>query len=645
MGWRATAIAVATLIVCQQLATGQRILIRHDAASASNVAQRGAAIGLERVLVSKGLTVLERKAVTGSGRSGKEKTKLLLEEVQRWPGVQAAEEDQPRYLHRPLKDNLFAATSSSSSTSQQASYYDDCTAKDLPLAPRNSTLFPEYAPYGLAQIQAAANSSKLPNRTDDKGVIVCIIDSGLDIGHPDMKGNSMDGCKYEDEFAPAGCPFKYGEDFVDHGTHIAGTIAAQKNGLGVLGVIPGPAEVYVVRVFNDSGDVNQGQGLVYGSTLILAFTQCEGRLAAMQRDNPAKQYRMVVSMSFGAAGPLSIERMYFKEALQRGDIVFVASSGNNGTAPTLIDGSLTSMINPGNYPGSYPEVIAVAAVDCSNRLAPFSQKNPSVDLAAPGVNILSVASRQYASRAGFMAGGFVSDSPRVFVSPGIASSENLVRWAGIGRVIAKVVDCGAGNAPCPQAKDSICLVQYDPQLKEINATGSNSNSNSIANSGSVFSQMAMATYGVTEAAPMMGQPETPMLPGRFPCDMVEFCRQQGAKAVLLAAPATTTGYYGSFGFESPSSFQDMPLIASLDCSSFNCSCWARLRGIQRPPVTGLSLGQYAEVKAALTAAGKAGKAYTGTLESREDLYQRLSGTSMAVPHVSGAIARNAGGAE
>jgi hypothetical protein len=50
----------------------------------------------------------------------------------------------------------------------------------------------------------------------------------------------------------------------------------------VVGVIPGPAELYIVRVFNDSGDVNQGQGLVYGSTVILAFTQCEGRLAALQ---------------------------------------------------------------------------------------------------------------------------------------------------------------------------------------------------------------------------------------------------------------------------------------------------------------------------------------------------------------------------
>jgi subtilisin family serine protease len=241
---------------------------------------------------------------------------------------------------------------------------------------------------------------------------------------------------------------------------------------------------------------------------------------------------------------LLLLQFHRREALQRGDIVFVASSGNNGTAPTLMDGSLTSMINPGNYPGSYPEVIAVAAVDCSSRLASFSQKNPSVDLAAPGVNILSVASRQYAARAGFMAGGFVSDSPRVFVSPGIASSENFVRWAGIGRVTAKVTDCGTGSAPCPQAKDSICLVQYDPQLKPIPVT-TGSNSNSRTAGGSVFSQMAMATYGVTEAAPNMGIQEEPMMPSKFPCDVVDFCRQQGAKAVLLAAPATTTGYYVS----------------------------------------------------------------------------------------------------
>jgi serine protease len=69
---------------------------------------------------------------------------------------------------------------------------------------------------------------------------------------------------------------------ISHGTHVAGTISARRNGVGVIGVIPDGAEVYMIRVFNDSGDVNQGQGLVYGSTLILAYTQCEGRLAALQ---------------------------------------------------------------------------------------------------------------------------------------------------------------------------------------------------------------------------------------------------------------------------------------------------------------------------------------------------------------------------
>jgi hypothetical protein len=69
----------------------------------------------------------------------------------------------------------------------------------------------------------------------------------------------------------------------------------------------------------------------------------------------------------------------------------------------------------------------------------------------------------------------------------------------------------------------------------------------------------------------------------------------------------------------------MPLIASLDCSNFNCSCWPRIRSSQRLPVTGLSLAQYAEVKAALAASAKADKPYTGILESRVSLVCCLGG--------------------
>lgn len=177
------------------------------------------------------------------------------------------EEDRPRYLQRGLLNT------------KQLGGAADCTARDKSISPANA-LLPEFMPYGISQIQA--DSTKLPASIDESGVMVCIIDSGVDAGHPDLQPNTLDGCKYEDSFAPGGCPFKWSEDMISHGSHVAGTIAAKQDGKGIVGVVPNGAELYVVRVFNDSGDVNQGQGLVYGSTLILAFTQCEGRLAAMQ---------------------------------------------------------------------------------------------------------------------------------------------------------------------------------------------------------------------------------------------------------------------------------------------------------------------------------------------------------------------------
>lgn len=67
-------------------------------------------------------------------------------------------------------------------------------------------------------------------------------------------------------------------------------------------------------------------------------------------------------------------------------------AGNNGSAPTLSEGLLNDTINPSNYPGAYPEVVAVSAVDCTETAAGFSQKNPGVDLAAPGATGLAVES-------------------------------------------------------------------------------------------------------------------------------------------------------------------------------------------------------------------------------------------------------------
>lgn len=276
--------------------------------------------------------------------------------------------------------------------------------------------------------------------------------------------------------------------------------------------------------------------------------------------------------------------------MQRGDIVFVASSGNNATAPTLgPDGKLTTTVNPGNFPGAYPEVLAVAAVDCNNKLGVFSQKGASVDVAAPGVDVLSSASLD--DRPGIMRGAFVLKEPRISVDSGIGGGASQVQFSGVGRFSGRVADCGSGNAPCPQAKDAICMVQHDPKMRAAPAPA----------------------RGAAQPPPGRGPAQPAMAPSRFFCETFEYCMAQGAKAVLIANPAATTGYYGALGGKW---VLDMPVRANVRCDGFNCTCWPRIANKTLPPAVGLTLSQYDKLINAVAAASKANKALEGTLESQ-----------------------------
>lgn len=258
----------------------------------------------------------------------------------------------------------------------------------------------ETMPWGIAAVQG--NTTLVPAKTAGTGVTVCVIDSGVWGKHPDLQPNNLAGCGMDR--APRGgvagegaCPYRWDEDLVGHGTHVSGTIGAMKNGQGVVGVIPGGADIYVVRIWDTTGDVSQGEG-IYASDLVRAYAACEARLDRLIRDKGAagQKQRMVVSMSFGSAGPLTVERMFFQRAAKRDDMLFVASSGNNGSdwgslfAPPNSDQWLS-------YPASYDtaNLLSVANVDCKGSVADSSQRNQAVDIAAPGTAVLSSVPDEY----------------------------------------------------------------------------------------------------------------------------------------------------------------------------------------------------------------------------------------------------------
>ncbi|MEK7067800.1 MAG: S8 family peptidase, partial [Patescibacteria group bacterium] len=139
-----------------------------------------------------------------------------------------------------------------------------------------------------------------------------------------------------------------------HGTHIAGIIAAVDNTFGVVGVGP-QISLYGVKVLNRNGSG-------YLSDVI------EGLDWAIANG------MQVINMSLGTSSDIQS----FRDAVQRvnaAGIVQVAAAGNSGGAV--------------NFPGAYPEVIAVSATDNTNTIASWSSRGSEVDLAAPGVNIYS----------------------------------------------------------------------------------------------------------------------------------------------------------------------------------------------------------------------------------------------------------------
>jgi thermitase len=191
--------------------------------------------------------------------------------------------------------------------------------------------------------------------------IVAVLDTGVDLNHPDLQGRLVSGINIID-------PEQDPNDDVGHGTHVAGVISASVNNLEGVAGMTWYDKVMPIKVLDQSGagtTYSVAQGIIWAT------------------DHGAK----VINMSLGNYAQAQFLHDAIRYAFDR-DVVLIAASGNDNTE------------QPG-YPAAYPEVFAVAATDESKQRAPFSNFGDYIDVAAPGVSIASTyPNNQYAALSG-----------------------------------------------------------------------------------------------------------------------------------------------------------------------------------------------------------------------------------------------------
>ncbi len=207
-------------------------------------------------------------------------------------------------------------------------------------------------------------------------VIVAVLDTGVQLDHPDLAGRMTEGFNVVGDGPP--------DDDVGHGTHVAGVISAGVNNREGVAGMSWYNKVMPVKVLDGSGT---------GTT----YSVAEGLIWAV--DHGAK----VINMSLGNYASAEFLHDAIRYAYDH-DVVLIAASGNDDTD------------RPG-FPAAYPEVFAVAATSEDGQKASFSNYGDYIDVAAPGNNIPSTyPGNQYAALSGTS-----------MASPHVAALAGLIR--------------------------------------------------------------------------------------------------------------------------------------------------------------------------------------------------------------------------
>lgn len=204
------------------------------------------------------------------------------------------------------------------------------------------------------------NIPSIWTKTQGEGVKIAIIDTGCDLDHPDIKNNILEG----KNFISKGDPI----DDNGHGTHVSGTIVAENNGVGMVGVAP-KAKIIPVKAL--SGDGRGNNTIIAKAIVWSADRSCN--FISMSLGSPIESKEIIDAINY---------------AVKKKCVIFCAA-GNSGEGSPIM------------YPAKYDNVIAIGSVDINLKRSVFTCKGQELDFLSPGEKIFScVPDNNYAIMSG-----------------------------------------------------------------------------------------------------------------------------------------------------------------------------------------------------------------------------------------------------
>lgn len=274
-------------------------------------------------------------------------------------------------------------------------------------ADQTFTLAAQSMPTGIARIFAPGNAGIDIDGVDDErvDVDVAVIDTGIDLDHPDLNVAGNTNCVTFFSTCGSG-----GDDGNGHGTHVAGTIGALDNAAGVVGVAPG-ARLWAVRVLNNNGTGTTSQ-------IIAGIDWVTARAGTIEVAN--------LSLSGGASSSLdsAVNRM-----ADSGIAVAVAAGNNDADASAYSPAraakvlTVSALADYDGAPGGLTAPPSSFCLDQDDTSADFSNWGNSIEIAAPGCRILST----------YLDGGYAWMNGTSMASPHVAGALALLASRGFQR--------------------------------------------------------------------------------------------------------------------------------------------------------------------------------------------------------------------